>query len=85
MQYIKGLPNMGILYNALSNKGLIRYSDTDYRGNLQDHKLTSSMVFTLFSSSISWASTKQKTIAIATIITEYITLIPVIKEALWLK
>ena len=40
------------------------------------------MVFTLFGSSISWASTKQKTIAIATIIAEYITLTPVIKEAL---
>jgi hypothetical protein len=53
MRYIKGLPNMGILYNALSNKGLIRYSDTNYRGDLQDRKLTSGMVFTLFGSSIS--------------------------------
>jgi hypothetical protein len=53
MRYIKGLPNMGILYNALSNKGLIRYLDTNYGGNLQDHKLTSSMVFTMFGGSIS--------------------------------
>jgi hypothetical protein len=73
---------MGILYGALSNKGLIRYSDTNYGGDLQDRKLTSGMVFTLFSSSISWASTKQKTITIATIIAKYVTLIPVIKEAL---
>jgi hypothetical protein len=76
---------MGILYGALSNKGLIRYSDANYRGNLQDRKSTSGMVFTLFSDSISWASTKQKTVAIATIIAKYITLTPVIKEALWLK
>jgi hypothetical protein len=34
MRYIKGLLNMGILYNALSNKGLIRYSDTNYGGDL---------------------------------------------------
>ena len=40
------------------------------------------MVFILFSSFISWASTKQKTITIATIIAKYITLILVIKEAL---
>ena len=53
MRYIKGLLNMGILYSALSNKGLIRYSDTNYGGNLQDCKLTSGMVFTLFSNSIS--------------------------------
>jgi hypothetical protein len=82
MQYIKELLNMGILYNALSNKGLIRYLDTNYGGNLQDHKLTSGIVFTLFSGFISWASTKQKTITMATIIAKYIALIPVIKEAL---
>jgi hypothetical protein len=34
MQYIKGLLNMGILYNALSKEELIGYSDTDYRGDL---------------------------------------------------
>jgi hypothetical protein len=73
---------MGILYNASSNKGLIGYSDTDYGGDLQDRKLTSGMVFTIFGSSISWASTKQKTITTATIIAKYIALIPVIKEAL---
>jgi hypothetical protein len=76
---------MGILYNALSNKGLIGYLDTNYRGDLQDRKLISGMVFTLFGDSISWASTKQKTITIATIIAKYIALTPVIKEALWLK
>lgn len=85
MQYIKGLPNIGILYNALSNKGLIGYLDADYRGNLQDCKLISGMVFTIFNSSISWASTKQKTVATATIIAKYVALMPVIKEALWLK
>ena len=40
------------------------------------------MVFTIFGSSISWASTKQKTIITAIIIAKYIALIPVIKEAL---
>jgi hypothetical protein len=44
---------MGILYNALSNKGLFGYLDADYGGDLQDRKLTSGMVFTLFSDSIS--------------------------------
>jgi hypothetical protein len=34
MWYIKGLLNMGILYNALSKEGLIRYLDTDYGGDL---------------------------------------------------
>ena len=34
MRYIKGSLNMGILYNTSSKEGLIRYSDTDYRGDL---------------------------------------------------
>ena len=76
---------MGILYSASSNKGLIRYSDADYGGDLQDRKSTSGMVFTLFGGSISWASTKQKTVATATVVAEYVALMPAIKEALWLK
>ena len=53
MQYIKGLLDIGILYSALSNKGLIGYSDANYGGNLQDRKSTSGIVFILFSGSIS--------------------------------
>jgi hypothetical protein len=53
IRYIKGSLNIGILYDATSKEGLIGYSDTDYRGDLQDRKSTSGMVFTLFSGVIS--------------------------------
>jgi hypothetical protein len=53
MRYIKGSLNISILYNAISKEGLIRYLDADYRGDLQDRKLTSGIVFTLFSRAIS--------------------------------
>ena len=76
---------MGILYNAISKEGLIRYLDTNYRGDLQDYKSTSGIVFTLFSRVISQASTKQKTVVTTTIEAEYIALTLVIKEALQLK
>jgi len=85
MRYIKGTLDMGILYSASSNEGLIGYSDADYGGDLQDRKSTSGMIFTLFGGSISWASTKQKTVATATVVAEYVALTPAIKEALWLK
>ena len=73
---------MGILYNALSKERLIRYLDTNYGGDLQDRKLTSGMVFTLFGKVISWASTKQKTVVTTTMEAEYIALTPAGKEAL---
>jgi hypothetical protein len=85
MRYIKGSLDMGILYDATSKEGLIGYSDADYGGDLQDRKSTSGMVFTLFGGAISWASTKQKTVATATVEAEYIALTPAVKEALWLK
>jgi hypothetical protein len=44
---------MGILYNATSKEGLIGYLDANYRGDLQDYKSTSGMVFTLFGGAIS--------------------------------
>jgi hypothetical protein len=53
MRYIKGSLNIGILYNATSKEGLIRYLNADYRGDLQDRKSTSGMVFTLFGGAIS--------------------------------
>ena len=53
MRYIKGSLDIGILYDSTSEEGLIRYSDADYGGDLQDRKSTSGMVFTLFSGSIS--------------------------------
>jgi hypothetical protein len=53
MRYIKGSPNIGILYDTSSNEGLIGYSDADYGGDLQDRKSTSGMVFTMFGGSIS--------------------------------
>ena len=85
MRYIKGSLDMGILYDASSEEGLTGYSDADYGGDLQDRKSTSGMVFTLFGGAISWASTKQKTVATATVEAEYIALTPAVKEALWLK
>ena len=53
IRYIKGSLDIGILYNAISKEGLIGYLDTDYGGDLQDRKSTSSMVFTLFGRAIS--------------------------------
>ena len=85
IRYIKGSLNIGILYNAISKEGLIRYLDTNYRGDLQDRKSTSGIVFTLFGGVISQASTKQKIVVTTTIEADYIALTPVIKEALQLK
>jgi hypothetical protein len=34
MRYIKGLLDMGILYDASLEEGLIGYSDADYGGDL---------------------------------------------------
>jgi len=85
MRYIKSSLDYGILYDASSTEGLIGYSDADYGGDLIDRKSTSGMVYTLFGGAISWASTKQKTVATATVVAEYIALTPIIKEALWLK
>ena len=73
---------MGTRYNASSKERLIGYLDANYGGDLQDRKLTSGMVFTLFGEAISWASTKQKTVVTTTMEAEYIALTPAVKEAL---
>jgi hypothetical protein len=52
MRYIKGTTDYSILYNLSSTEGVIKYSDLDYGGDLQNRKSTTSTVFTILRSAI---------------------------------
>ena len=59
--------------------------DLDYAGNIDDRRSTTSYVFTLFGGPICWRSTLQSPLAMSTTEIEYMAVVEVAKEALWLK
>ena len=56
LRYLKGTVDLGILYRKRGNGELIAYIDSDYSGNIDDRKSTSSYVFLLSDGAMSWSS-----------------------------
>ena len=53
LRYIKGTPDLSILYQRRRKLNLVGFSDSDYAGDLNDKKSTSGYVFMLGSGAIS--------------------------------
>ena len=55
-------------------KVVTRYSDADWGGDLDDQKSTSSYIFQIGGTAISWRSKKQTCVALSTAEAEYVAL-----------
>ena len=64
---------------------MVRYSDSDYVGNIDDRRSTTGYVFTLSRGPVCWRSTLQSLVAMSTTEAEYMAVAEAAKEALWLK
>lgn len=85
LRYLRGTVDYGILYKSGNSQGLKVYSDADWAGDIIDRKSTSGNIFTYQGGAITWASSKQKTVANSSVESEYIAIALTAKEALWLK
>ena len=74
LQYLKGRKELKIKYDGASDAGLIRYSDSDWGENRDDHHSTSGRVFLMANGAISWASQQQKTVTLSVGEAEYMEL-----------
>ena len=86
LKYLRGTYNVGLIYRHKSNSVRLKgFTDSDYAGDRDNRKSTSSYVFTLCESCISWKSQLQHIVALSTTESEYIAATEAIKEALWFK
>ena len=85
LKYVKATRDYSLIYPKIGNPILTGYSDSDHAGDLGDRKSTSGYIFMLNKCTISWKSTKQKTVAISSTEAEYISLSEATQEVLWLK
>ena len=85
LQYLKGTKELKIKYNGSSDAGLIRYSDSDWGENRDDHHSTSGHIFLMANGAISWASQQQKTVVLSVGEAEYMELASTGQQAAWLR
>ena len=74
LRYLKGTKELKIKYDRSSDAGLIGYSDSDWGENRDDHHSTSGHIFLMANGAISWASQRQKTVALSVGEAEYMEL-----------
>ncbi|KAA0038926.1 integrase [Cucumis melo var. makuwa] len=85
LRYILGTINFGIYYKKVSESVMFGFCDSDWGGNVDDHKSTSGYVFSMGSGVFSWTSKKQSVVALSTTEAEYISLAAAGCQALWLR
>lgn len=64
---------------------LVGFTDSDWVSSQDDMKSTLTYMFSLGSSIFSWNSKKQSVVAQSTVETEYITVVAVVNQAIWLR
>ena len=74
LRYLKGTKELKIKYNGASDAGLIGFSDSDWGENRDDCHSTSGHVCLMANGAISWASQRQKMVALSVGEAEYMEL-----------
>ncbi|KAI5443690.1 hypothetical protein KIW84_012372 [Lathyrus oleraceus] len=85
LRYLKGTPNLGLMYEKTSEYRLSGYCDAYYTGDIMEPKSTSGNCQFLGKNLISWASKRQSTIAFSTAEAEYISASLCTTQMLWMK
>ncbi|XP_074336378.1 secreted RxLR effector protein 161-like [Apium graveolens] len=86
LRYIKGTTNYGLSYaRGWKNNELSGYTDSDLAGDVVDRRSTGGMCFYLNVNLISWASQKQRVIALSSCEAEYIAATLAACQSIWLR
>jgi len=84
VKYLEATSYYAIIY-VKSNEKLKAYSDSNWAGNIDDHKSRSGNVLFLFDGPISWKSIKQASVSLSTIKAEYAVLCEVSRKIVYEK
>lgn len=79
--YLRDTTNYGVVYTREDNRS-IGFVDSDYVGDLDIRRSTTSYVFTLGRDAIFWRSMLQLAIALSTTEAEYMAMVECAKEVL---
>jgi hypothetical protein len=84
IRYLKSTSTLGLTFKKSTFK-IEGFADSDYAGDTQDRKSTSGWFFKIGDNTVSFKSTKQKSVALSTTEAEYMAASDATKEAIWLE
>jgi len=85
LRYVKGLMDMGLVFEKNFSCDLQGFSDADWAGDHETRRSTTGFTFIFGGPAVSWGSKLQKTVALSTMEAEYMTLCEASKEAVLLN
>ena len=85
LRYLKGTMSYGLKFSDSENDKVVGFADADWAGDVDSRCSTSGYVFQIRSSTVSWCSRKQATVAKSTTEAEYVSLSLATQEAIWLR
>ncbi|XP_047941793.1 secreted RxLR effector protein 161-like [Salvia hispanica] len=86
LRYLKHTAKYGLCYSKCDDGVLLTsFVDSNYANDRDKRKSTTSYVFTVCRSCVSWKSQLQHIVALSTTESEYIAITEAMKEAVWLK
>jgi hypothetical protein len=86
LRYIAGTKDLGCCYARREGDAeLVRYSDSDHAGDIDDRKSTGGVLFFYGQSPVAWQSTKQKVVALSSCESEYIAATAAACQGVWLR
>ena len=85
LRYLAGIVEYGLDYRRSDGIRLIGFTDSDWAGSVADRKSTFGCCFSLGSTTVSWFSRKQKSVALSFAEAEYMAVGQVNCEALWIR
>ena len=87
LRYVKGTIGYGCKYERGTRLKpiLLGYSDSDFAGDLEDRKSTTGVVYFLGKSLVTWASQKQKIVALSSCEADYVAAAAAACQGVWLS
>ncbi|XP_047321990.1 secreted RxLR effector protein 161-like [Impatiens glandulifera] len=86
LRYLKTTIDVGLTFSKFSlGTRLVGYVDSNYANDRNNRKSTTSYVFILCGSCISWKSQLQPIVALSTTKSEYVAATEAFKETIWLR
>ncbi|WVZ50199.1 hypothetical protein U9M48_001476 [Paspalum notatum var. saurae] len=87
LRYLKGTQSYGLKYRrgTAAEPSLVGFSDSDHAGDLDDRKSTTGVAYFLGPSLVSWASQKQKTVALSSCEAEFVAAASAACQGVWLS
>lgn len=85
LRYLRGTTGEGVAYKGQGSAVLEGWADADYAGDPEDRKSTSGFLLTINGRPVSWTSRKQKTVALSSTESEYVSLSNLCQEVKWFR